>query len=48
MDDPDVIAKLQPVYDPVGIAAFLQDQFPDARSEALQGLCDVRGSVAKT
>ena len=42
MDDPDVIAKLQPVDDPVGVAAFLQDQFPDAGSEALQGLGDVR------
>lgn len=41
MDDPDVVAKLQPVDDPVGIAAFLQDQFPDAGSEALQGLTAV-------
>lgn len=42
MHDPDIITKLQPVDDPIRIAAFFQDQFPDTGPEALQGLGDIR------
>ena len=42
MNDPDVITKMQPVDDPVGIAALFQDQFPNARPEPLQGLGNFR------
>ena len=42
MYDPDVIAKLQPVDDPIRIAALFQNQFPTTGPESLQGLGDVR------
>ena len=42
MNDPDIVAKLQPVDNPVGVAALFQNQLPDARTEALQGLGDIR------
>ena len=42
MNDPDILSKLQPLDDPVGIAALFQDQLPNAGPEPLQGLGDVR------
>ena len=42
MNDPDVLSELQPVDDPVGVAALFQDQLPNAGPEPLQGLGDVR------